>query len=99
VIAKDGSVFYKNIPQGLHDALTLRAEESPVDANNIHCAKSPCEVSLGMSGSYFIRFLDGTVDYNLPKFAADVFEKIESQGLLRNVCLHVDTADCLIRFQ
>jgi hypothetical protein len=61
---------------------------------------APCEVSLGMSGSYFIRFLDGSVDYNLPNFAADVFEKLESQGLqIRNVPLHVDTVDCLMRFQ
>eukprot|EP00984_Skeletonema_dohrnii_P038296 scaffold41360_cov89-Skeletonema_dohrnii-CCMP3373.AAC.1 len=92
VIAKDGSVFYRNIPQGLHDTLTAR------DAEESHAA--PCEVSLGVSGSYFIRFLDDSVDYNLPIFAADEFEKFESQGLLiRNVSLHVDTADCIMRFQ
>ncbi|KAL7492222.1 hypothetical protein ACHAWT_001393 [Skeletonema menzelii] len=92
VIGKDGSVFYRNIPQGLHDTLTAR------DMEETHAA--PCEVSLGVSGSYFMRFLDGSVDYNLPKFAADVFEKLESQGLLiRNVSLHVDTVDCLMRFQ
>jgi len=92
VIGKNGSVFYRNIPQGLHDALTAR------NAAESHAA--PCEVSLGMSASYFIRFLDGSVDYNLPKFAADVFDKLELQGaIIRNVSLHVDTADCLIRFQ
>jgi len=92
VIAKDGAVFYRNIPQGLHDTLTAR------DAEESHAA--PCEVSLGVSGSYFIRFLDGSVDYNLPIFAADAFEKLESQGLLiRHVSLHVDTPDCIMRFQ
>eukprot|EP00985_Skeletonema_marinoi_P026711 scaffold20941_cov143-Skeletonema_marinoi.AAC.10 len=92
VIAKDGSVFYRNIPQGLHDTLTAR------DAEESYAA--PCEVSLGVSGSYFIRFLDGSVDYNLPIFAADAFEKLESQGLLiRHVSLHVDTPDCIMRFQ
>jgi hypothetical protein len=93
VIAKDGSVYYKNIPQGLHDALTSRV--SNIDPH----VMAPCEVSLGQSGSYFVRFLDGSVDYNLPKYAADVFETFESHGLqIRNVCLHVDTADCIIRF-
>jgi len=96
VIGKDGSVFYRNIPQGLHDALTAARDAEEEESH----AAAPCEVSLGISGSYFIRLLDGSVDYNLPKFAADVFEKLESQGLLiRNVSLHVDTADCLIRFQ
>src|SRR6056300_1150966 len=93
VIAKDGSVYYKNIPQGLHDALTSRV--SNIDPH----VMAPCEVSLGQSGSYFVRFLDGSVDYNLPKYAADVFETFESHVLqIRNVCLHVDTADCIIRF-
>ena len=92
VIGKDGSVYYRNIPEGLHDFLTTRhAEQS-------HTA--PCEVSLGISGSYFIRCLDGSLDYNLPKFSTDALEKLETQGsYIRNVSLHVDTADCLIRFQ
>ena len=59
----------------------------------------PCEVSLGIGGTYFIRFLDGRVDYSLPNFVADVFDKFESDGkLIRNVSLHVETYDCLIRY-
>jgi hypothetical protein len=54
---------------------------------------------LGIAGTYFVRFLNGRVDYSLPNFVADVFDKFEGDGkLIRNVNLHVDTYDCLIRY-
>lgn len=59
----------------------------------------PCEVSLGIGGTYFIRFIDGSFDYSLPNFVADVVDKFESDGrLIRNVSLHMETFDCLIRY-
>ncbi len=60
---------------------------------------APCEVSLGMDGTYFVRLLDGSVDYSLPNFVADVIDKLEADGKkIRNVALHVDTFDCFIRY-
>ena len=90
IIGKDGEVVWKNIPQGLHDILTLRESNS---------AAAPCEVSLGMDGSYFVRFVDGVIEFLLPSFVADVCERLEAKGnLIRCVPLHVDTYDCLIRY-
>ena len=48
VIAKDGTCKWRNVPDGLHDALT-RANESAG-------ALCPCECSFGMGGSWFLRF-------------------------------------------
>lgn len=107
VIGKDGSVRWRNVPQGLHDVLIARdsgASASTTDdvttvKNNPSAAAAPCEVSLGVGGTYFVRFLDGRVDYSLPTFAADAFDKLEAEGkLIRNVALHVDTYDCLVRY-
>ena len=90
VVSKDGDLVWKNLPQGLHDVLTSRDSVS---------AAAPCEVSLGMDGSYFVRFLDGTIDYMLPSFVAEVCERLEAKGLLiRNVSLNADTHDSLIRY-
>ena len=59
---------------------------------------APCEVSLGRGGSYFIRFLDGTVDYCLPAVAADICEEIERRGgVLTNIVLHGDSYDYIVR--
>jgi len=91
VIAKNGTCKWRNVPDGLHEALT-RANESAG-------AACPCECSLGMGGSYFVRFLDGSIDFALPAFVADVLESLESDGkLVRAVCMHVDTYDVIIRF-
>ena len=90
VVSKDGDLVWKNLPQGLHDVLTSRETVS---------AAAPCEVSLGIDGSYFVRFLDGTIDYMLPSFVAEVCERLEAKGLLiRNVSLNADTHDSLIRY-
>ncbi|KAL9184719.1 hypothetical protein ACHAXT_012689 [Thalassiosira profunda] len=89
VLGKDGSVRWKNVGMGLHDVLVAQ------QANG----SAPCEVSLGMGGSYFIRFMDGTIDYSLPNFAADVVDALEADGQqIRNVALHADTYDCAIRY-
>lgn len=105
VIGKDGSVKWKNVPQGLHDVLTATQQDNTAstttqeNVTSTSAAVAPCEISLGIGGTYFIRFLDGRVDYSLPNFVADVFDKFEADGkLIRNVALHVDTYDCLIRY-
>ncbi len=104
VIGKDGAVKWKNVPRGLHNALMLHKSNGSVIAtsdehDHTAAAAAPCEVSLGMDGSYFVRFLDATVDYVLPNFAADIFDKLEACGKqIRNVALHVETYDCLIRY-
>jgi hypothetical protein len=49
IISKDGKVAYKNIPTRLHNNLS----------NRIATDSAPMEVSLGMHGSYFIKFVDG----------------------------------------
>lgn len=89
VIGKDGDVVWKNLPQGLHDLL------SSLDISSA----APCAVSLGMGGSYFVRFLDGSIQYSLPSFVAEVCERLEAKGhVVRNVSLCVDTYDCLVRY-
>ncbi|KAL7540624.1 hypothetical protein ACHAXR_010260 [Thalassiosira sp. AJA248-18] len=111
VIGKNGLVRWRNVPQGLHDVLITQDARVSATAPNTttaadnsvlgrdHTAAAPCEVSLGIGGTYFIRFLDGRVDYSLPNFVADVFDKFEADGkLIRSVALHVDTYDCLIRY-
>ena len=113
VIGKDGSVKWKNVPQGLHDLLMKHMEttskgeglSSPSFSSVDHpatpksTAVCPCEVSLGIGGTYFIRFIDGSFDYSLPNFVANVVDKFESDGrLIRNLSLHMETYDCLIRY-
>lgn len=89
VIGKDGDVVWKNLPQGLHDILASRDDSSA----------AACEVSLGMGGSYFIRFMDGSIEYSLHSFAADVCERLEAKRQsICNVSLNVATHDCLIRY-
>jgi hypothetical protein len=89
VVARDGCVAWKNLPSSLSQALESRI------ANK--CA--PIEVSLGPGGSYFVRFLDGSVDYSLPAKVARVCDRIEKRGgLITNVCLHPDVShDFIIR--
>ncbi|KAL7509108.1 hypothetical protein ACHAXN_006143 [Cyclotella atomus] len=90
VISKDGGVVWKNIPQDLHDVMSSRDSTSMA---------APCDVSLGIGGSYFIRFLDGSVEYSLPSFVADVCERLNAKSqIVCNVSLNVNTYDCLIRY-
>ncbi|KAL3798558.1 hypothetical protein HJC23_011862 [Cyclotella cryptica] len=101
VIGKDGDVVWKNIPQGLHNVLISRDALSTEISGNATglVPAAPCEASLGMGGSYFIRFLDGIIEYSLPSFVADVCDRIEAKGeVIRNVALSADTYECLIRY-
>jgi hypothetical protein len=113
VIGKNGSVTWRNVPWGLHNFLLAlkSAAVAPVGktaatktkTKAVICPPSvdpaPCEVSLGMNGTYFVRLLDGSVDYSLPNFVAEVIDKLETDGKqIVNVTLHVDTFDCFVRY-
>jgi hypothetical protein len=89
VLGKDGRAAWKNLPTGLSQKLECRL--------TTRCA--PVEVSLGSGGSYFVRFLDGSVDYCLPAKVARVCDRIENRGgSLTSVCLHPDIShDFVIR--
>ena len=89
VVACDGRVAWRNLPAALSQVLESRI------ANK--CA--PVDVSLGPGGSYFVRFLDGSVDYSLPAKVAHVCDRIEKRGgLITNVCLHPEVShDFIIR--
>ena len=85
----------------MHVTLTVRNDETPT-APNVHTeydvdavrnpSASPCEVSLGIGGKYFIRFLDGGLDYSVPNFVTEAFGRLEADGkLVRDMALHVET--------
>jgi hypothetical protein len=56
-------------------------------------------VSLGPGSSYFIRFLDDTIDYCLPAEIAQACELIERQGgRITDIALHPEIShDFMIR--
>ena len=70
IVSRQGQVAWKNIPARLHNHLERRLAHGA----------APAEVMLGQHGSYFCRFLDGTVDYCLPATMAKVCEHIEAHG-------------------
>ena len=82
VVARDGRVAWKNIPADLADLLLRRL------ATNAGIA----EVSLGAESAYFVRFLDGSVHYNLPVHMAQACRRIEQQDrqTITNIVLHSD---------
>ena len=79
ILSRDGKVAWKNIPTRLHYLLKSRlANEAAVE-----------EVALGSGDSYFVRFLDGTVDYCLPAHMGLVCQKLEQEGsALTSITLH-----------
>jgi hypothetical protein len=79
VLSRDGRIAWKNIPTRLHFLLTSRlADEAALE-----------EVALGSGGSYFVRFLDGTVDYCLPSHIGVVCQQLEQDGAtLTGMSLH-----------
>lgn len=79
ILARDGRVAWKNIPTRLHFLLKSRlANEAAVE-----------EVALGSGDSYFVRFLDGTVDYCLPAHMGLVCQKLEQEGsTITSISLH-----------
>lgn len=89
VVARDGRVAWKNIPARLHNKLELRLADNA----------APAELTLGPEDSYFVRFLDGSVDYCLPATISNVCESIERDGgRITNVILRSESShDYVIR--
>jgi hypothetical protein len=79
VVSRDGRVAFKNLPLRLTNLLNSRlADES-----------APAEIALGSEGAYFIRFLNGTIDYCLPSHITDVCNFIMQRGgKITNILLH-----------
>ena len=65
IVARDGRVAWKNLPARLHENLQGRVASEA----------APAEVALGYGDSYFVRFLDGSVDYNLPAHIVEILEQ------------------------
>eukprot|EP00533_Pseudo-nitzschia_delicatissima_P010059 CAMPEP_0116102152 /NCGR_PEP_ID=MMETSP0327-20121206/13193_1 /TAXON_ID=44447 /ORGANISM="Pseudo-nitzschia delicatissima, Strain B596" /LENGTH=577 /DNA_ID=CAMNT_0003594165 /DNA_START=99 /DNA_END=1835 /DNA_ORIENTATION=- len=81
VLSHDGKAAWKNLPSRLSKKLELYSA-------------APVEVSLGIGDSYFVRFLDGTIDYSLPSKIARVCERIEERGgKITNISLHPDISN------
>lgn len=79
VVSRDGRVAFKNLPLRLTHLLGSRLADEP----------APSEISLGPEGTYFIRFLNGTIDYCLPAHVTEVCNFIETRGgKITNVFLH-----------
>jgi hypothetical protein len=89
ILGRDGRAAWKNLPSRLHHRLESRL------ANGA----APAEVALGPGDSYYIRFLDGTVDYCLPAVVAEVCEHIElNGGSITDIALHPEIShDFVIR--
>ena len=89
ILSYDGRAAWKNLPSRLSNKLEERL------ANRA----APVEVSLGPGDSYFVRFLDGSIDYCLPAKVARVCERIEQRGgTITNISLHPDIShDFVIR--
>jgi hypothetical protein len=47
---------------------------------------------LGYGDSYFVRFLDGSVDYNLPAHMAEAMEDAATRSPT-SICLHPELPD------
>lgn len=89
ILSHDGKAAWKNLPSRLSNKLEKRLANSA----------APVEVSLGPGDSYFVRFLDGSIDYSLPSKIARVCDQIEERGgNITNISLHPDIShDFVIR--
>lgn len=89
ILGRDGRVAWKNLPVRLHHKLESRM------ANQA----APAEISLGSGDSFFIRFLDGSIDFSLPANVAGVCRKMVQQGIsITSVSLHPEVShDFVIR--
>ncbi|GAX19741.1 hypothetical protein FisN_37Lh004 [Fistulifera solaris] len=86
ILSCDGRAAWKNVPSRLHRLLEDRLASQA----------APVEVSLGYGDSYFVRFLDGSVDYCLPAHVAMVIE--EGKLDVTSISLHPDSPyDFVIR--
>jgi hypothetical protein len=89
ILGRDGRAAWKNLPSRLHYRLESRLANWA----------APAEVSLGPGDSYFVRFLDGSVDYCLPAEVAQVCEYVEQNGgAITDIALHPEIShDFVIR--
>jgi len=88
ILGKDGRCTWRGISPRLERILKERKRNMP----------AACEVSLGQEGSYFVKFLDGEIDYFLPAVFANECEKLEGNGMtVCNISLRVDCDDFIIR--
>ena len=88
VISKEGQISWRNIPPRLHRLLQRRQENQA----------APCEISLGTEGTYFIRFLDGEIDYCLSCFADEMARGILSRegADITNIILNPNVPNAFI---
>lgn len=89
IVSRDGRAAWKNLPSRLHNQLSSRvAGESAI-----------VECCLGASDSYFVRWMDGTTDWQLPASMASVCERLEKHGnTITAMSLHPELAqDFVIR--
>mmetsp|Transcript_8324 Transcript_8324/g.12820 ORF Transcript_8324/g.12820 Transcript_8324/m.12820 type:complete len:529 (+) Transcript_8324:58-1644(+) len=79
ITSRDGRVAFKNLPPRLAHLLDSRVADK----------SAPSEISLGPEGSYFIKFLDGSIDFCLPDFMMSACETIQKKGgKITNILLH-----------
>ena len=84
IVARDGRAAWKNLPSRLHQKLESRLADWP----------APAEISLGSDDSFFVRYLDGTIDYCLPAEVANVCEYIaRNGGQITDMALHPDVSE------
>eukprot|EP00957_Ditylum_brightwellii_P161176 12272310-Ditylum_brightwellii.AAC.1 len=74
ILGRDGRIVWQNIPARLNYLLSNRGS----DMGALY------EVSLGRGGSYFVKFMDGTIDYCLPEMEDDISEFLENGGTSDN---------------
>jgi len=86
----DGKVAWRNIPKRLEKLLTRRSKEMA----------SISEISLGCEGAYFVKFLDGQLDYCLPALVEKDCESIiQKGGFIANISLCANSShDYIIRY-
>lgn len=91
IMSRDGRAAWKNLPARLHSQLSTRLASEP----------APVEFALGAGESYFVRWMDGTSDWQLPAAAAAVCERLEKHApdsTITSVALHPSSAqDFVIR--
>lgn len=87
ICTKDGTVVWRNIPLLLEKVLKQRVDGAP----------APCEVSLGETGTYFIRFMNGEIKYCLPSYADQICRRIVDAGSsITSIHMHPEVMDAII---
>ena len=87
VVGQDGKVAWRNLPCRLNALLSKRTS----------AMAAPCEISLGEYGSYFIKFLDGDIDYSLPAHIAASCDEILKHGAeITSIALHPELSDAFV---